>query len=426
MEQQSGTNAGLSPAEGVGDRPNGPPSVPVVIATLLPPSGGNGVQTHFVELIRFLEAEAVPVSLVTPFSYGGVVRDATFGIRRLVAPFSGSADVAWYRFGHVVFLQQALRRQLATVEDAIVYCQCPVSALAALRARRSSRQKVVMAVHFAVSQADEWVGKGLIPDDGRVFRSIRALERRVLDRVDGVVFVSESARQDLWTGEVDVPTATIPNFLTVQPVPVGVARRADLLSIGTLEPRKNHRFLLDTLAAAKRRGRRYTLEIAGAGPERRHLLDQAETLGIADQVRLLGYVPDAGYRLAGYRAYAHSAKSEVFGLALIEAMAAGVPVVAPPVGGIPTLFDDAVEGRFWDLGDPDGAAGVLIELLDDEPARARMGAAARQRFVDHYDAAAVCPDLHRFLASVAGRPVPVGGAVDASRKDPRQGLPQPA
>jgi glycosyltransferase involved in cell wall biosynthesis len=426
VEQQSGTDAGPSPAEDAGDRPKGPPSVPVVIATLLPPSGGNGVQTHFIELMRFLEAEAVPVSLVTPFSYGGVVRDAAFGIRRVVAPFSGSADVAWYRFGHVVFLQQALRRQLATVDDAVVYCQCPVSALAALRARRSSRQKVVMAVHFAVSQADEWVGKGLIPKDGRVFRSIRALERRVLDHVDGVVFVSESARQDLWIGEVDVPTATIPNFLTVQPVPVGVARRADLLSIGTLEPRKNHRFLLDTLAAAKRRGHRYTLEIAGAGPERRNLLDQAEALGIDDQVRLLGYVPEAGNSLAGYRAYAHSAKSEVFGLALIEAMAAGVPVVAPPVGGIPTLFDDPVEGRFWDLGDADSAAAVLIELLDDEPARARMGAAARQRFVDHYDAAAVCPDLHRFLASVSGRPSSAGGAVGAPGKGPRQGLPQPA
>ena len=209
-------------------------------------------------------------------------------------------------------------------------------------------------------------------------------------------------------------------------MPAGVARRADLLSIGTLEPRKNHRFLLDTLAAAKQRGRRYTLDIAGAGPERRHLLDQAEALGIDDQVQLLGYVPDAGSRLGGYRAYAHSAKSEVFGLALIEAMAAGVPVVAPPVGGIPTLFDDPVEGRFWDLDDPDAAAAVLIELLDDEPTRARMGAAARRRFVDHYDAAAVCPDLYRFLASVAGRPATVGATVDPPRKDPRQELPQPA
>ncbi|HEX4081735.1 MAG TPA: glycosyltransferase family 4 protein, partial [Acidimicrobiales bacterium] len=276
------------------------------------------------------------------------------------------------------------------------------------------------------SQADEWVGKGLISRDSRVFRSIRGLERRVLDQVDGVVFVSESARQDLWTGNVDVPTATIPNFLTVQPLPASVPRRADLLSIGTLEPRKNHRFLLDTLAAAKRSGRRYTLDIAGAGPERRRLLDQAEALGLDDQVRLLGHVPEASRLLAGYRAYAHSAKSEVFGLALIEAMAAGVPVVAPPVGGMPTLFDDKVEGRFWDLDDPEGAAAVLIELLDDEPARVRMGEAARQRFVDHFDAAAVCPDLYRFLASVPSRTASASPTDGASPNDSRRGLPQPA
>jgi glycosyltransferase involved in cell wall biosynthesis len=426
VEQPSGVDAEPSPVVDVGKGQNGPPSVPVVVATLLPPSGGTGVQTHFVEFMRFLEAEAVPASLVTPFSYGGVVRDAVFGVRRIVAPINGSADVAWYRFGHIVFLQEALRRQLATLDDAVVYCQCPVSALAALRARRTRRQKVVMAVHFAVSQADEWAGKGLIPWDGRVFRSIRALERRVVDRVDGVVFVSESARQDLWLGDVGVPSATIPNFLAVPPVPAGTAQRADLLSIGGLEPRKNHRFLLDTLAAAKRRGRRYTLDIAGAGPERRNLLDQAQTLGIDDQVRLLGYVPEAGKQLAGYRAYAHSAKSEVFGLALIEAMAAGVPVVAPPVGGIPTLFDDRIEGRFWDLDDPDGAAVVLIELLEDEPARARMGAAARRRFVDHYDAAVVCPDLHRFLVSVPGRSASAAAATGTPRKDSRQGLPQRA
>jgi glycosyltransferase involved in cell wall biosynthesis len=434
--QQSGVDAGPStPDGGPTNEPRSndaplvadDPAVPVVVATLLRPSGGTGVQTHFAEFMRFLRAEDVPASLVTPFSCGGIGRDAAFGIRRVVAQISGSADVAWYRFGHVVFLQQALRRQLAALDDAVVYCQCPVSALAALRTRRSSRQKVVLAVHFAVSQADEWVGKGLIPRDGRVFRSIRALERRVFDRVDGVVFVSESARQDLWIGEVDVPTATIPNFLAAKPVPAATARRADLMSIGGLEPRKNHRFLLDTLAAAKRRGRRYTLDIAGSGPEERNLLDQAEALGIDDQVRLLGYVSEAGNLVAGYRAYAHSAKSEVFGLALIEAMAAGVPVVAPPVGGIPTLFDDPVEGRFWDLGDPDGAAAILIELLDDEPARARMGAAARRRFVDHYDAATVCPELLEFLTSVTSQPAPAGAGGGASAKgSATQGLPPPA
>jgi len=365
---------------------------------MLPPEGPNGVQTHFGELVSYLDHQNLPVRLITPFSFGGVARDATFAVRRLLAPVSGSADVAWYRFGHLVFLQEALRRQLASGSETVVYCQCPVSALAALRARRHPRQKVVLAVHFAVSQADEWVGKGLIPRDGRVFRSIRQLEAEVFARVDGVVFVSESVRHDLWVGDLGAtPTATIPNFIADPPAPVSPAIRADLVSLGGLEPRKNHRFLVDVLGAARQRGRQFTLEIAGEGPERPALLEQARTLGVGDQVRLLGHVPQGSRLLPHYRAYAHSANSEAFGMALVEAMAVGLPVLAPPVGGIPSIFSDAVEGRFWPLDDPDAAAGVLIDVLDDEPVRTAMGAASRRRYLDCFDTQAVCPVLHQFL-----------------------------
>jgi glycosyltransferase involved in cell wall biosynthesis len=372
----------------------------VVIATVLRSNGGTGVQTHFVELERYLSSRHLPYSMVTPFSSGGVVRDLVFGVRRLLEPWSGAANVAWYRHWHGLFLERALKRKLRSTDDAVVYCQCPLAARAALRARRSAQQRVVMAVHFCVSQADEWAEKGQLTRGGRLFRSIRLLERDVLARVDGIVFVSESARKDLWLDDLaDVPTATIPNFLGTAGPGLIPGPRADLVSVGSLEPRKNHRFLLDTLAAAKQRGRCYTLDILGGGPERRSLLRHARYLGIESQVRLLGYVPEAGRLLSGYRAYLHPAKREPFGLAIVEAMAAGVPVIAAPVGGIPQLIDESVEGMFWDLADPDQAAGVLIDLMDDEVARARMGAAARRRFLGQFDAAVVCPSLYEFLMS---------------------------
>ena len=377
----------------------------MVIASALRPSGGTGVQTHVNQFIDYLRSRDVPVTLVTPFSSGGILRDLLFGVRRLIQPASGAASVWWYRHWHGFFLHRALRRQLDAMDTAVVYCQCPVAAAAALGARRSG-QRVVLAVHFHVSQADEWVGKGEIGRHGRVFRSIRRLERHVLDRVDGIVFVSQSAQTDLWTDDLgDVPSATIPNFVLTDRAQRVAARRADLVTVGSLEARKNHTFLLDTLAAAKRRGHRYTLEIAGDGPERRSLVQRARALRIDDQVRLLGYVPNAGSLLPGYRAYLHPAKREVLPLAIIEAMAAGVPVVAAPVGGIPELYDQPVEGLFWDLDDPDRAAELLIGLLEDEPARARMGAAARARFLDRFDAAVVGQSLHSFLTQPTADPV---------------------
>ena len=116
-----------------------------------------------------------------------------------------------------MFLRQALRRRLAAAGDCVVYAQCPLSARAALRARRGPHQRVVMAVHFRISQADEWADKGEISHDGVVFRGIRRLERQVIPRADGLVYVSRWARNALlqWLPQAAaVPDAVIDNFVT--------------------------------------------------------------------------------------------------------------------------------------------------------------------------------------------------------------------
>lgn len=393
--------AGPSPAAGIlGSR-----EVPVVIATLLRREGPSGVQTHLGEFERYLRGRELPVSLVTAFSAAGVMGWGAFGLRRMVEPLSGAAGVLWYGWSHRVFLERGLRRALGSLGPAIVYCQCPVSAAAALGARRGPEQRVVLAVHFLVSQADEWVVKHKIVREGRAFRTIRELERQVVREVDGVVFVSDAARSALWLGEVPgVPTVTIPNFVAMPRALPGMPKKADLVTVGSLEAHKNHTFLLETLAAAARSGHRYTLDIVGDGPERRSLARRSHALGLDEQVRLLGAVPRAARLLPGYRAYVHAATREALPLAVIEAMAAGLPVLAAPVGGIPQLFDDPAEGRFWPLDDPCAAAELLVALLSDESVRADAGAAARRRACAQFDAAVVGDALHRFLVDPPGAP----------------------
>ena len=86
---------------------------------------------------------------------------------------------------------------LAGVGDCVVYAQDPLAARAALRARRGPHQRVVMAVHFRISQADEWADKEQITRDGTVFREIRKAEREVIPKVDGLVYVSKWAQDAL-------------------------------------------------------------------------------------------------------------------------------------------------------------------------------------------------------------------------------------
>lgn len=379
---------------------------PLLIATILRGDGVTGVDTHIRQLRGHLADRGTTSTLVTPFSWGRPLSYPVFGVRPLVLQrFNPAAGVAWYLHWHEEFLRRALHRRLAQLGDCVVYAQDPLAARAALRVRRGPRQRVVMAAHLRISMADEWADKQQIARDGKLFRAIRQAERDTIPRVDGLVYVSQWARSALtaWLPEAgNVPSAVIGNFVEASGPrprePIG-----DLVTIGNLDLVKNHRYLLHVLSEARRAGRRFTLDIFGDGPCRKDLVSQAKALGLEDDVRLRGFRHDVRSFLPGYRAYVHASYSESSSLAIMEAMEAGLPIVAGTTGPIVELCDDGAEARFWPLDDAPAAARVLTELLDCEPTRQAAGRAARERFRRDYDSAVVGPKLHSFLLGFASR-----------------------
>ena len=375
-------------------------SAPLVIATILREEGITGVHTHVRQLRRYLQQCDAPNILLTPFSWGRALTYPVYGFRRVLDRCHRPAAVAWHRHWHEVFLRNALRRRLAEAGVCVVYAQGPLAAHAALRARQGPHQRVIMAVHFRISQADEWADKQQISRDGTVFRAIRQFEREVIPQVDGLVYVSRWGRDALlsWFPEAAaVPCTVIGNFVAPLRVEPGREPLGDLVTIGNLDLVKNHRFLLRVLAEAKRAGRLVTLDVFGEGPCRRDLLRLTDSLGLAEQVRFRGFRSDVREFLPGYRAYVHASYSESLPLAIIEAMAAGLPIVTADTGGIAELCDDGVEARFWSLDDPAQAAATLIDLLDCEPARLKMAEAASERFSRDFDASVIGPRLRSFL-----------------------------
>jgi len=191
-------------------------AAPLLVATIMRPEGGTGVHTHFRELRRFLAERGTPSQLVTSYSWRPTLAQLTFGPRMVIDRVSEPAGLAWYFHWHEVFLRQALRRALAREGDVVIYAQGPEVERAALRARQGSHQRVVLAVHFQASQADGLVEDGHIKHGGRVFRAIRQMEREAIPRVDGIVYVSRSARDHLvdWLPEAAaVRSEVIPNFV---------------------------------------------------------------------------------------------------------------------------------------------------------------------------------------------------------------------
>jgi glycosyltransferase involved in cell wall biosynthesis len=373
---------------------------PLIIATILREDGITGVQSYIRRLRRYLGERDIVTTLVTPFSWAPSLTVPVFGFRLALERVSNPASAVWYRHWHEVFLYKALRRRLAEVGDCIIYAQDPLAARAALRARQGTHQRVVLTVHFRISMADEWADKQQIRNGGTVFRAIRKMEREVIPQVAGLVYMSQWARDALldWLPEAaKVPSAVIGSMVTPlrdEPVqgPLG-----DLVTIGNLDIVKNHRFLLGVLAEAKRVGRSFTLDVFGEGALRRDLLRLTHSLGLDEQVRFRGFQPNVRKFLPGYRAYVHACYSESFCLAIVEAMAAGLPVMAGNIGPISELCDDGVEARFWPLDAAAQAAAMLIDLLECEPARLKAGSSAKERFHREFDADLIVPRLLSFL-----------------------------
>jgi glycosyltransferase involved in cell wall biosynthesis len=372
----------------------------IVVATLTRSTGPTGVHTHFQTFLDYLRERQIDSVLVTPFSYLRPLAMAVFGVRTVFGPLSPSFNVWWFEQWHYVFLKLALKRVLRRAGPVIVYAQCPISAKAALETRVSPDQRVVMVAHFNVSPAEEWAVQVGLRRGSRVYRAIEERLRGVLVRVDGIVYVSGFTRSTLHEAIPplrDVRSTLLPNFVMARFDAAAEPVRNDLVSIGTLETRKNQAYLVRVVAEAKRLGRRYGLTLIGDGPDRRELERLVDALDVRDQVKFLGFQRQARRFLAAHRVYVHSALMENFAIVLVEAMASGLPVCAAPTGGIPDVFRDGREGFYWDLDDPKDGARKLNALCEDSALYARMSAAARARFENDFEAGKVAGRLLEFL-----------------------------
>lgn len=364
------------------------------------PTGETGVQTHFNTFLRWLTAQRGDVSLVTPFDAPRWKTIPVFGTRRLVDVASKAWSVWWYRHWHGFFLQRELRDRLSDGTPCVVYAQCPVSAKAAMNARASARQRVVMVVHFNVSQADEWSGKGMLPVGHPIYQDILSLETDVLGNVDALVFVSDFMRREVLARVPEARHAqstVIPNFVDDHYKLDASRPEGDLISIGTLEPRKNQQYLLEIVASARMQGARLRLTLVGDGPSRSALESYAVQLGVSDSTTFVGQVPHAARLIAGHKACIHVARLENLPIALVESLAYGAPIFATAVGGIPEVFDDGIEGRWLPLDDAETAARMVLEWWKDPSRMKAASRAARSRFEREFDTRILATRLAAFL-----------------------------
>jgi glycosyltransferase involved in cell wall biosynthesis len=164
-------------------------------------------------------------------------------------------------------------------------------------------------------------------------------------------------------------------------------------TVGRLTAIKQHRLFLETVARVVAAHPSTIALIAGDGELRDDLTAAAASLGITDHVRMLGWRRDLATIYAATDVFLLTSRNEGTPVALIEAMASGVPGVSTDVGGVTDVIGGREIGRTAPFGDADALAREINELLANPPLRSEMGVRARSRVLAHYDIKRLVGDI---------------------------------
>jgi glycosyltransferase involved in cell wall biosynthesis len=268
---------------------------------------------------------------------------------------------------------RALRRLVAELRPAVVHAHLFASAAAAVHAVRDLAVPLVVTEHTEGPWRD---------------RRARAVSGLVYRHCDHVVAVSSAIRDLLVTDygvapervEVLLPTTTAPPTAGGPPPAAG---RPVVGLVGRLVPEKGVDVFLRAAALVSGVVPQAAFLVVGDGPLRPDLEHRAAMLGLAGTVTFTGYRSDATRLLAGLDVLVVPSRSDGSPLVVCEAMAAGVPVVASRVGGLPDLVEDGGSGLLVRPGEAEDLARALVSLLLDPEAARRLGARGRTLAATH-------------------------------------------
>jgi glycosyltransferase involved in cell wall biosynthesis len=245
---------------------------------------------------------------------------------------------------------------------------------------------------------------------------------RAIAPVDRLIAVSEGVR--LTHEGIGVPAerlVTVPNGIVPRgPGPGRAAARAALglrpdqlvvMTVGRLMVQKGQRYLVAAMPALAERFPRLAVVIVGGGYLAGDLARQAAELGVAGFLHLPGHRTDARMLLDAADVFVLPSRQEGMPLAALEAMDAGLPVVATDVIGTAEIVAHGMTGTLVPPQDPPALAEALAELLADPDLRQRYARAGRIRYVEHFTARRMAQDTLRVYEDVLAEVgAPIGGA----------------
>jgi glycosyltransferase involved in cell wall biosynthesis len=246
------------------------------------------------------------------------------------------------------------------------------------------------ALAASPSRRAKWISTKHNQDRFRVLPPVRAIEAQVDRRADKTIAISQ-ALADFTHETTGVAPDVIRYGFSRRPIaarPVRESGPYSLLGLGRLVEQKGFDTAIRALPVVLREHPGTVLTLAGDGPDRGRLETLARELGVAGQVRFQGWVEDPGELLRTHDLLVHPARWEGFGLVLLEAMAARLPIVGSQAGALPEVLDAGRVGRLVPPDAPDALAAELIALLSRPEERSRLADGAAERLVQDFSMSA--------------------------------------
>jgi N-acetyl-alpha-D-glucosaminyl L-malate synthase BshA len=241
--------------------------------------------------------------------------------------------------------------------------------------------------------------------------SFYAITKFSIEQSDGVTAVSNYLRDETYRafgcGTCDI--RVVPNFVNLQEYRPGepgcrgkVAPEGHkvISHISNFREVKRVKDVIRVFARV-RRAMPATLVMIGDGPERVDAENEARDLAVTDDVRFLGRLDSVASLLQASDLFILPSQTESFGLAALEAMACGAPVVASRAGGLPEVIDDGVNGILEPVGSVEAMGRRAVELLRDPQKFSAMRAAALEK-AEQFSADSIVPMYEAFYGEVLG------------------------
>jgi glycosyltransferase involved in cell wall biosynthesis len=247
-------------------------------------------------------------------------------------------------------------------------------------------------------------------------RIYRLFYRRFIKRAARIICVSQEVRRSY----VESFPAHAGKYVTIlngiraqdfEKIPPRAECRADFKltpevkligTVGRMAPVKNHRLLIEALFKLRAKGTDAHLAIIGEGELRENLTAYAADLGVSEYVSLVKETKNISEFYGALDLFCLSSDSEGIPLTMLEAMAAGVPVVSTNVGGIPEVVQDGVNGRLVPKGSAELLAQRIGDLLGDPAKSAELAERGRETVRSKFTAERMIRETEQIYADVLG------------------------